>query len=200
MIYAYARCSVNETDEEQSRLFSVLQASGAEKGIIEYEESDPAEKVTLEMLLEYVKPGDTIITTQVSRLARSTKHFCEILNIVRHKRLRLIVIGSIEVDCRKGETDVMSSAFLKMANVFSELESQIASTKVKAGMARAKECGKAVGRPRTKLEDIPQSFLKHYPALKQGVLNKSELAKVCGLSRPTVYKYLRMIKQTTIAL
>lgn len=40
---------------------------------------------------------------------------------------------------------------------------------------------------------IPPSFLKHYPALEQGKLNKSELARLCGLSRPTVYKYLRMM-------
>jgi len=193
MIYAYARCSVNESEEEQRQLFTALQASGAEKGIIEYEENDPSDKVTLEMLLEYVRPGDTIITTQVSRLSRNTKHFCEVLNIVHHKRLQLIILGSIDVDCRNGEMDPMSTAFLKMANVFADLESQIASASVKAGMAKAKEHGKSIGRPRTKVEDIPPSFLKHYPALKQGLLNKSEMARVCGLSRPTVYKYLRMM-------
>lgn len=193
MIYAYARCSVNESEEEQRQLFTALQASGAEKGIIEYEENDPSDKVTLEMLLEYVRPGDTIITTQVSRLSRNTKHFCEVLNIVHHKRLQLIILGSIDVDCRNGEMDPMSAAFLKMANVFADLESQMMSASVKAGMARAKEHGKSVGRPRTKFEDIPPSFLKHYPALEQGTLNKSEMARLCGISRPTVYKYLRMM-------
>lgn len=195
MIYAYARCSINETDEEQSQLIRALQAAGAERAVFEYEENDLSEKVTLQMLLEYIRPGDTIVTTQISRLARSTKHLCEILHIVRHKRLRLIIIGSIEVDCRTGAPNAESAAFLKMATVFSELESQIASANVKAGMFRAKESGKAIGRPRTKVEDIPPCFLKYYPALEQGVLNKSQMAKVCGLSRPTVYKYLRMMKQ-----
>ena len=91
--------------------------------------------------------------------------------------------------------DPMSAAFLKMANVFADLESQMASASVKAGMARARESGKSVGRPRTKFEDIPPSFLKHYPALEQGLLNKSEMARVCGISRPTVYKYLRMMEK-----
>ena len=140
-------------------MFTALQASGAEKGIIEYEENDPSDKVT----------------------------------IVYHKRLKLIILGSIDVDCRNADTDPMSAAFLKMANVFADLESQMASASVKAGMARARENGKSVGRPRTKFEDIPPSFLKHYPALKQGLLNKSEMARVCGISRPTVYKYLRMM-------
>ena len=33
-----------------------------------------------------------------------------------------------------------------------------------------------------------------YPAFAAGKLNVSELARVCGLSRPTVYKYLGLIK------
>ena len=32
-----------------------------------------------------------------------------------------------------------------------------------------------------------------YPAFMSGTLNVSELARVCGLSRPTVYKYLRLV-------
>ena len=195
MIYAYARCSIHETDEEQNQLIYALQKAGAERAIFEYEEIDPAEKVTLDMLFEHLRPGDTIVTTQVGRLARSTKHFCEILRIVQCMNLRLRILGCIDVDCRKGEHDSTSAAFLKMANAFFELESQIASANVKAGMVRAKENGKQVGRPRTTVEDIPPSFLKHYPALEQGALNKSEIARLCGLSRPTVYKYLRMLSQ-----
>ena len=42
--------------------------------------------------------------------------------------------------------------------------------------------------------DIPAAFYRHYPAYALGQLNVSELARVCGLSRPTVYKYLRLIE------
>lgn len=200
MIYAYARCSGNETDDEQRRMFNVLQAAGAERAVFEYEESDPSEKVTLDMLLEYIQPGDSIITPQVGRLARSTKHFCEIMNIVRHKKLRLVVVGSIEVDCRNTEAAANAAAFLMMATVFSDLESQIASANIKAGMVKAKDNGKSLGRPRSTVDDIPASFFKHYPALEQGMLNKSEFARVCGLSRPTVYKYLKMMAKCSAAI
>ena len=58
--------------------------------------------------------------------------------------------------------------------------------------ARAK--GKQIGRKPTTKADIPAAFYRHYPAYASGQLNVSELARVCGLSRPTVYKYLRLIE------
>ena len=57
----------------------------------------------------------------------------------------------------------------------------------------AKAKGKKIGRPHTKKEDIPAAFMKHYAAFMDGKMNVSELARVCGLSRPTVYKYLKMM-------
>ena len=108
--------------------------------------------------------------------------------------MRLVIIGSITIDCRNGEMDAMSSAFLKMAGVFSELELQMIRARVKSGMANAREKGRPIGRPKTTKEDIPASFYKHCPAYVAGKMNVSELARVCGLSRPTVYKYLKMIE------
>ena len=46
--------------------------------------------------------GDTILTLEVPRLARSTQQLCEIIDRVREKRLRLVIIGSITLDCREG--------------------------------------------------------------------------------------------------
>ncbi|MBQ8200218.1 MAG: helix-turn-helix domain-containing protein [Clostridia bacterium] len=40
---------------------------------------------------------------------------------------------------------------------------------------------------------LPTVFYKHYPAFVAGTMNLTELARVCGLSRPTVYKYLKMV-------
>ena len=49
--------------------------------------------------------------------------------------------------------------------------------------------------PRAKIkEDIPASFLRHYPAHKNGQLNISELARVCDISRTTAYKYIGLLE------
>ena len=192
-IWGYARCSTSEDKQDISRQIKELKAAGAEKVIFEYEHGDAKVKQNLHMLLDTATEGDTIITLEVSRLSRSTQQLCEIIDIIRQKRLRLVIVGSITIDCRNGEIDAMSSAFLKMAGVFSELELQMIRARVKSGMANAKAKGKKVGRPQTTKEDIPAVFYKHFPAFASGNMNVSELARICNLSRPTTYKYLKIL-------
>ena len=193
MIYGYARCSTNDSKQDIRRQIRELKAAGAEEVVFEYEHGDARIKKELQMLLDTARAGDSIITLEVSRLSRSTQQLCEIINIIRQKRLRLVIVGSITVDCRSGEIDPMSQAFIQMSAVFAELELSIVRARVKSGMANARAKGHRIGRPRSTKEDIPGIFLKHYPAYKMGKMNVSELARVCGLSRPTVYKYLRMV-------
>ena len=193
MIYGYARCSTNESKQDINRQIKELKAAGADEVIFEYEHGDARTKKELNMLLELAQAGDTIITLEVSRLSRSTQQLCELIDIIREKRLRLVIMGSITIDCREGKADPMSEAFLQMAGVFSQLELAMIRARVKSGMENAKAKGKKIGRRPTTKEDIPASFLKHYAIFMEGKMNVSELARVCGLSRPTVYKYLKMV-------
>ena len=192
--YGYARCSTNESKQDINRQIKELRAAGAEEVVFEYEHGDTKIKEQLQMLLEMASAGDTIITLEVSRLSRSTQQLCEIVEVIKRKHLRLVIVGSITVDCRNGEIDPMSQAFIQMSAVFAELELSIIRARVRSGIANAKAKGKKVGRPHLTREDIPALFMKHYPALIEGKMNVSELARVCGISRPTVYKYVKMVK------
>ena len=191
--WGYARCSTNEDKQDINRQIRELKTAGADEVIFEYEHGDAKVKKNLHMLLETATEGDSIITLEVSRLSRSTQQLCQIIDTIRKKRLRLVIVGSITIDCRNGQTDPMSEAFLQMAGVFSQLELAMIRTRVKSGMENAKAKGKQIGRKPTTKDDIPATFYKHYPAFVAGTLNKSELARICGLSRPTVYKYLQII-------
>ena len=193
MKYGYARCSTSEDKQDINRQIRELKAAGAEEVIFEYEHGDAKLKQQLSMLLETASSGDTIITLEVSRLSRSTQQLCEIIDIIREKHLCLQIVGSITIDCRSGQTDPMSEAFLQMAGVFSQLELAMIRARVKSGMANAKAKGKQIGRPHTTKESIPAVFFKHYPTYASGKMNVSELARVCGLSRPTIYKYLKLV-------
>ena len=191
--YGYARCSTSEDKQDINRQVRELKASGAEKVIFEYEHGDAKVKKELHMLLEMTEPGDTIITLEVSRLSRSTQQLCEIIDVIREKHLRLVIVGSITIDCREGKEDPMSEAFLQMAGVFSQLELAMIRARVRSGMENAKAKGKKIGRRPTTKDDIPAIFYKHYPSYVAHQMNVSELARICGLSRPTVYKYLKMV-------
>ncbi len=116
------------------------------------------------------------------------------MNIIKDKRLRLVIVGSITVDCRNGEIEPMSQAFIQMSAVFAELELSMIRARVRSGMRAAAAKGKQIGRKPTTKDDIPAVFYRHYPAFMAGNMNLSELARVCGLSRPTVYKYMQLLQ------
>ena len=194
MNYGYARCSTNETKQDINRQVRELKSAGAEKIYLEYEHGDSKVKSQQEAMFADAAAGDTIIVLEVPRLARSTQQLCEIIEKIRERRLRLVIVGSITLDCREGRADPMSEAFLQMAGVFSQLELAMIRERVRSGIANAKAKGKQIGRPRLVMEDIPANFLRHYPAYKKGQLNVSELARVCDLSRTTIYKYLSLME------
>ena len=194
MIYGYARCSTNEKQQDINRQVRELKQQGATDRTIylEYESGTKADRAEFGKLLDIVRPGDTILATEVSRITRSTKQLCEIIEFAKRQRIKL-VMGTFVVDCSR-ELDPMTEGMLKMMGVFSEMERNIISQRVKSGMDNAKAKGKAIGRPPVTADNIPGIFYKHYPKYKKGEINKKELSRICNLSYPTVYKYLHIIE------
>ena len=194
MIYGYARCSTNEKQQDINRQVRELKQQGAtaETIYLEYESGMKENRTELNKLLNIVGSGDTIIATEVSRITRSTKQLCDIIEQAKDKHIKL-VLGSFVVDCSKA-LDPMTEGMLKMMGVFAELERNMISQRVKSGMENAKAKGKTIGRPATTADDIPAIFYKHYPKYKNGEINKAEFARLCALSYPTVYKYLRILE------
>lgn len=194
MIYGYARCSTNEELQDINRQVRELKKQGAVDSSIylEYESGTRVDRLELNRLLNVVKSGDTIITTEVSRITRSTKQLCEIVELAKERKIKLI-LGNFVVDCTK-DLDPMTEGMLKMMGVFSELERNITSQRVKSGMENARAKGRQIGRPPVTAENLPAIFYKHYPKYKKGEINKKELSRLCNLSYPTIYKYLRIVE------
>ena len=198
MMYGYARCSTNETTQDITRQKRELKKLGIEEKNIylEYESGTKVDRAELEKLLDVVKTGDTIATTEVSRLTRSTKHLCEIIDIAKSKKLKLIT-DCLVVDCTKEELDPMTDGMLKMMGVFAEMERAMIRQRVKSGMENAKAKGVAIGRPTITVDNLPPLFLKHYPKYTAKQINQVELARLCGKSRQCVGKYIKIYKQAT---
>ena len=194
MIYGYARCSTNEELQDINRQIRELKQLGAAEESIyrEYESGMKNDRVELQRLLSVVEAGDTIVATEVSRITRSTKQLCEIIEFVKDKHIRL-VLGSFVVDCTR-ELDPMTEGMLKMMGVFSELERNIISQRVKSGIQNAKAKGVPIGRPATSEETIPSTFFKYYPKYKRGEINKAEFARLCSVSYPTIFKYIALVE------
>ena len=81
-----------------------------------------------------------------------------------------------------------------MSPIFYTIKFRMIYDRVKSGMANAKAKGIRIGRPQTTKENNPQIFYRHYPAYVNGTLTITELARVCNMSRTTVYKYIEILK------
>ena len=118
MIYGYARCSTNEKEQDINRQVRELKQQGAtDKTIyLEYESGMKTNRAELAKLLDIVKPGDTILATEVSRITRSTKQLCDIIELAKDRKIKL-VLGSLVVDCTKN-TDSQANGFLQIKAEF----------------------------------------------------------------------------------
>ena len=188
-IYGYCRCSTDESRQDIDRQRRELRKLGVkdENIYFEYVNGKQQNKIEWTRLLEKIEEGDTIVTTEVSRISRSTKQLCEIIEMAQERRIKLI-IGSIEIDCSKD--DPMSRGMILMWGVFAELEAAIISQRVKSGIANARAKGAVIGRPKTTIDNLPTGFIRHYPKYKAGDLTLTELARLVGVSRQSIYKYI----------
>lgn len=192
-IHGYARCSTSDSKQDIDRQVRELRAAGAERIWMEYEHGDAETKEQQILMWASLNPGDTVIITEPSRLSRSVQQFCEIVETIKAKRIRLQILGSITIDCRTTEPDPMTVAFLQLIAVFSELELSMIRQRVRSGMANAKAKGKQIGRPATTFDRIPDQFLRYYALFQNGHLSLTELARLADISRPTAYKYIHLI-------
>ena len=195
--YGYARCSTDEARQDIDRQRRELRAMGVidDRHIYwEYASGAKQDRAELAKLLDVIREGDTIAATEVSRLTRSTRQLCEILQMVQEKKIRL-QIGSFAVDCRSAEVDPSTKGMIMMWGVFSEMERDIISQRVKSGMKNAISKGKQIGRPKTTAGSLPDRFWKYKAMYEKGEISIAELARLMGCSRTTVYKYLDLAKE-----
>lgn len=195
MTYGYCRCSTNETKQDINRQKRELLDMGvtADTLYMEYESGTKQNRPELMKMLAAVKEGDTIVTTEISRITRSTKQLCDIIELIQQRRVCLIVKNSVTIDCSRGEIDPMTKAFLQMAGVFAELERNMISDRVKSGLANARAKGKQLGRHALTIEGVPAKVKTNFDRYRNGELSKTEYAKICDISRPTLDKYIAIM-------
>lgn len=195
-IYGYARISTDEVRQHIDRQFRELEAMGVAKENIYYDVASGTntDRVEFNRLLQVVSRGDVIVSTEVSRITRSIKHLIEIMDFVVGKRLKLIM-GNFIVDCTTDTPDPMTVATIQLMGVFSQLERDLLSARVRSGIVNAKSKGKRIGRKVVdSVADIPSTFIKYYGLYEGGTINKSMLAELTGISYPTTLKYIKILQ------
>lgn len=192
-IYGYARCSTEESRQDIERQVRELKARGAQQIFKEYASGADTSRPELAKLFSTLKKGDTLLVAEISRLTRSLPHLVLLVQEAKKIAIRLSC-GFLELDYTSGHIDPMKQTMFYMMGVFAELERGLTVERIKSGIANAKSKGTPMGRPRKNAQDVPGRVKTLLPDLKAGKISKAEFAKATGISRPTLYKYLRLLE------
>ena len=190
--YGYARCSTTENRQDIERQMRELTSCGAEKIYSEYVNGVQIVKPEFDKLCENIKDGDTIAVTEISRFSRSLHQLLHIKENAKKKKLRL-ECGSLILDFTTDKVDPMAIAMYHIMGAFAELERGVTVDRIKSGLANARAKGVRMGRPRKTAEQIPDSVKELLLRYKAGEFSKADYARIAGIARPTLYKYLRLM-------
>ena len=190
--YGYARCSTTEDRQDIERQIRELTARGAAEVYPEYVSGTKSVRHELDKLYAKLVEGDTIAVTEVSRLSRSLHHLLHIEEDAKARKIRL-ECGSLVLDFAAEKVDPMAVAMYHMMGVFAELERGVTVERIKSGLANARAKGASMGRPRKTAEHVPEGVKNLLPRYEKGEFSKAEYARMAGISRFTLYKYLRLL-------
>ncbi len=177
-VYGYAR--VSSADQDYALQEQALRTAGCE--VIRAEKASGtvrAGRTELELLLAFLRRGDTLVVTRVDRLARSIK---DLQDIVYTLKARGVTLRATEqpIDTQSAA----GKAFLDMLGVFAEFETNLRRERQREGIVAAKARGVYRGRkPSVDLHAIRR-------LREEQKLGATEIARRLGIGRASVYRAL----------
>lgn len=176
-LIGYAR--VSTADQKTDTQVAALKAAGC--SVVRKEKVSGRSRdgrTELETILDFIRPGDTLVVTKLDRLGRSTRDVLNLVHELSEKGASLRVLEpAISTDGPLGKM------VLTVLGMVAEMELGFIRERQRAGIERAKAEGVYKGRPVT---------LDHGKiiALRKAGKGASEIAKAMGCSRGAVYKVL----------
>ena len=181
MIIGYARVSTQ--DQKLERQLDQLMAAGAEKVYQEKITGTKKDRPELQKLLDNLRSGDTVLTTSLTRLSRSTKDLFALVERIQEKGADIRSLKETWLDTTTSTGKLM---FTLMAGI-NQFERDIISERTKDGLRAARARGRKGGRPKTDPDQI-KAAITMYESQKHTI---SEITKATEVSKATLYRYLR---------
>jgi DNA invertase Pin-like site-specific DNA recombinase len=140
----------------------------------------------LQAALNHVRQGDTLVVHSMDRLARNVEHMLRLVRELNEKGVSVEFVKENMV-FTAGKEDPRGALMFTMLSAFAQFERALIKERQREGIALAKAEGKYRGRK-------PMLSPNKVALLRQRVTegaNKSKLAEELGISRETLYQYLR---------
>jgi DNA invertase Pin-like site-specific DNA recombinase len=139
----------------------------------------------LEALLTFVREGDTVVVHSMDRLARKLDDLRHLVQMLTKRGVRIEFVK--ECLTFTGEDSPMANLMLSVMGAFAEFERALIRERQREGIALAKQRGAYRGRKKSL---PPERIIELRQRVDAGE-QKAKLAREFGISRETLYQYLR---------
>jgi DNA invertase Pin-like site-specific DNA recombinase len=145
----------------------------------------------LGLLMSFVRTGDTVVVHSMDRLARNLD---DLRRIVQTLTGRGVCIEFVKEHLSfTGEDSPMASLMLSVMGAFAEFERALIHERQREGIALAKKRGAYKGRKKS----LSQAEIAQLRERLTTGMSKAQVAREAGISRQTLYQYLRGGEATT---
>src|SRR4051794_40830510 len=139
----------------------------------------------LDLLLSFVRTGDTVVVHSMDRLARNLDDLRRIVHTLTGKGVRIEFVH--EHLSFTGEDSPMASLLLSVMGAFAEFERALINERQREGIALAKQRGAYRGRKKA----LSQTAVAKLRGRVAEGISKAQVAREFGISRQTLYQYLQ---------
>lgn len=190
-VYAYYRVSTDKQDYNSQKIGVVEYCNRAglmiDKEVIDDGVSGAvkAKDRKLWKIVKNAKEGSFLITSELSRLGRSTSDVLNTCHLLAEKKVNVYFVKQ----AMGLDQTPMGKMMLAILSAFSEMERDLIKQRTVEGLERAKQSGKKLGRPHgftwRKLN------IDEVKALRKTGMNKSEIARILNCTKATLYRFLK---------
>lgn len=175
----YIRCSTEEQNE--ARQVEAAKELGIEKLFIDKASGKNRDRTFLKEMLNYVREGDTVYCSDISRIARNTK---DLLNIIEELNNKGVFFVSLKENI---DTSTPTGKFmLTVFGAIAELERENILSRQREGIEIARKEGKYKGRKRIDInEDVFKQMVSEW---NEGKRTASSIYKYFNISSQTFYR------------
>lgn len=191
---AYLRVSTSQQDLKNQRyeILSYAQQNGLKvDDFIEAEVSSrkgTSERL-IDVLMQNLGAGDTVIVSELSRIGRSTIEVLNIINGLHQAGVQFVAIK--QNISTSGSGDMQSKVMLTMFSLFAELERDLISDRTRRALEAKKAAGVKIGRPKGRTSASKLDGMEHQlTELLRKKVSMASIAKICEVSRGTVYNFI----------
>ncbi len=184
MRIGYARVSTK--DQNFDLQMDALKKAQCEDILKEVASGAKAARPVLEALLSQLRKGDVLVIWKLDRLGRSLRHLVNLTNELIERKIGLISLND-PIDTTTPQGRLMFNIFASLA----EFERDLIRERTQAGLKAARERGRKGGRPGGLSKKAEATAMAAETLYKEGDLSVLAICEQLGISKPTLYVYLK---------